>query len=502
MMKAQMIKGRFVPEARLHQGTFGTVYRAVDTRPPGGGGARYVALCALPAELTTNRRYLEEFERDFERIRELSHPHIARVFDLERNGDRYFVTAEYLDGETLRDVLDNLAPERLDVDEADDIVRAVGGALVYAHERGIVHGRVRAENIVVTKDLDFKLLNFVSGSATRNEPFAAKEADDVRDLAALACVLYCGAPPSGRALPRRVRGVPKRRRKAIERALFYSDDHSGPPGAAVRDFLASSGLFEDSASSSAPREPHGSGVPRLAFRLAAVFVVAGVCVWAFEHVVSVRRQALALQAWVVTAAKSTLERPAGSAADSALSTSPEDEPPARQEASPDAPIRAETRITDTVIVAAEDVSEDHGASASGVAEPARSGAEPPSAAPVPAPAGGRVALSFSRASYVAREGQTVASVDIVRSGDSTVPVKLVWWTSDGTARAEDDYGGFDKRVETLKPGEMRHTLYIPIVSDATAEGDESFRVHLGVPAAGADIGSIGTAQVTIVDDER
>lgn len=499
-----MIKGRFVPKARLHQGTFGTVYRAVDTRASGGGGRRYVALCALPADLTANPRYLDEFKRDFPRVRDLSHPHIARVFDLERNGDRYFVTAEYVDGETLRNVLDNLAPERLDSDEADDIVRAVGGAVAYAHERGIVHGRIRAENIVVTKALDFKLLNFISGSATRNEPFAAKEADDVRDLAALACELYCGAPPSGRTLPRRVRGVPKRRRKAIERALSDSDDHSGPPGAAIRDFLAAAGLSGGAvphSPRSAPRHPaarSGRRLPRLIVGLASGLAAVGVGVYVFEHATTVRRQAQAL----VAAAKSTLERTASSADDSEAGTRRADERTNDEEAPADGPSGTKTRITDTVIVAAEGVSEDHGESERDVAEPARSDPEPPSAAAAPAPADGRPVLSFSRASYVAREGQTVVSVDIVRAGDSTVPAKAVWWTSDGTARAEDDYGGFDKRVETLMPGEMRHTLYIPIVSDAAAEGDESFRVHLGAPAGGARIGSIGSAEVTIIDDDR
>src|SRR5262245_18745248 len=101
----------------------------IDNRP--------VGLWMLPAHVGASRSSLASLQRDFNRLRTLEHPNIAQRLELGNNGQQYFVTGERLDGEPLRDVLTHLGPERLDVGEADDVVRAFGSALVYAHENDV-----------------------------------------------------------------------------------------------------------------------------------------------------------------------------------------------------------------------------------------------------------------------------------------------------------------------------------------------------------------------------
>jgi hypothetical protein len=107
------------------------------------------------------------------------------------------------------------------------------------------------------------------------------------------------------------------------------------------------------------------------------------------------------------------------------------------------------------------------------------------------------------ASLTAYESQTALSVDVHRSGDNVdVPIEFVWWTSDGTARAGDDYASFGRRVETLPPGETIHTLYVPITSDVLREEDEHFFIHLASSPTSANLEISATLRVTLIDDDR
>jgi len=160
----------------------------------------------LPAHVCASRSLFAALQRDFNRLRTLEHPHIARMLELGNNGQQYYVTGERLDGESLRDVLTHLAPERLEVGEADDIVRAIGSALVYAHDQEIAHGDVRAENVIVTMDRRFVLTNFLARRVAKVSGRPPRETDDLKGLARLAAELYTGST-SPQALRAAAHGV-------------------------------------------------------------------------------------------------------------------------------------------------------------------------------------------------------------------------------------------------------------------------------------------------------
>jgi hypothetical protein len=90
----------------------------------------------------------------------------------------------------------------------------------------------------------------------------------------------------------------------------------------------------------------------------------------------------------------------------------------------------------------------------------------------------------------------------IRRADGGRAAMVVWWTSDGTATASDDYADFGRVVEQFRQGEFDRTVFIPIVADALPESSESFYVNLSeLSEQGAQQGELLQAVVTIIDDD-
>jgi serine/threonine protein kinase/tetratricopeptide (TPR) repeat protein len=146
--------GAYTVLAPLGAGGMGEVYRAHDTRL-----ARDVAIKILPKDPTPNRSRSRRFRQEAQAIASLNHPHICVVHDVgEQDGISYLVM-EYLDGQTLKERLEDETP--LSLPEALTIALDLADALVEAHRHGIVHRDVKPGNIMLTsrgtKLLDFGL---------------------------------------------------------------------------------------------------------------------------------------------------------------------------------------------------------------------------------------------------------------------------------------------------------------------------------------------------------
>jgi serine/threonine protein kinase len=110
-------------------------------------------------------------------------------------------------------------------------------------------------------------------------------------------------------------------------------------------------------------------------------------------------------------------------------------------------------------------------------------------------------IGFERRDYTIRESGSVLVIDVVRQQGSSGEAAVAFATEDGTASADSDYGGFALSIVAFADGEKQRQLFIPIVSDARAEKDETFYVVLSKPSGGAELGELATATVTIVDDD-
>src|SRR5467141_983740 len=141
---------------RIASGGMGIVHRARDERL-----GRDVALKILPAGALADDATRERFRREALALSRLNHPHIATIYDLDRQEDVDFLVLEYIPGRTVSQMIQG---PPLDEAEAVSIGTQIADALEEAHEQGIVHGDLKSENVLVTpkgrvKVLDFGLAN-------------------------------------------------------------------------------------------------------------------------------------------------------------------------------------------------------------------------------------------------------------------------------------------------------------------------------------------------------
>jgi serine/threonine-protein kinase len=106
---------------------------------------------------------IERFEREAKLISQLKSPHTVSLFDFGRDtDDQLFMVLEFVEGETLFDVIQNAAP--LSPGRCFGIVRQVLLSLAEAHDLGVLHRDVKPSNIMVFDHMDttdnVKLLDF------------------------------------------------------------------------------------------------------------------------------------------------------------------------------------------------------------------------------------------------------------------------------------------------------------------------------------------------------
>jgi len=138
--------------AKLGEGGMGEVYRAEDTKL-----GREVAIKVLPVEVAEDPERLARFEREARAVAALSHPNILAIYDFGSENGVTYAVMELLDGQTLREVLqDGPLPTR----KALEYARQVANGLGAAHDKGVAHRDLKPENLIVTRKGRVKILDF------------------------------------------------------------------------------------------------------------------------------------------------------------------------------------------------------------------------------------------------------------------------------------------------------------------------------------------------------
>jgi len=127
---------------QLGQGGMATVFKAYHPALD-----RYVAIKVMHPAFMQDPQFLRRFEREAKVVAKLDHPNIVPVYDFADHLRQPFLVMKFVEGETLKAVLDRGWPAK---ERILEIIRAIGNALSYAHGQGVLHRDIKPSNILLT----------------------------------------------------------------------------------------------------------------------------------------------------------------------------------------------------------------------------------------------------------------------------------------------------------------------------------------------------------------
>jgi serine/threonine protein kinase len=528
----RVLRDRYELLAVLARGNTSTVYKALDRhRANLSESARYVAIKVLDADYDSRPETLAQLEREFHNAQSLSHPNIASVFDLDRDGSTYFIVMELLEGDLLTNILRRLDGRPMPRNNALGLIGSIGAALAHAHRRDIVHGDLKPRNVMVTSMGEVRVLEFgfaharslqgeldashegvsigtpAYASAERVHGFEPDPSDDVYSLACIAYELLSGRHPYGgrSALlarahgkrAQRISGLSQRQWHALQRALAWERAERKID---VVDLLGALGTAD------APKEP----VPpellslpddvgarrRRMLGLVAMVVCAIALVTYFVTRIPPPLQHADLSIVVPKAPTSTDQSPpamnttseevvspaesTAAAPKEAVPQPPSDRRPSAADRQAPAPARSEPR-----------------AEATTVAPSAAASARPETSAP-PTPSS---TIQFTKDTFVVTEGEPAVSLDVTRTGSARSAISFRWMVRSNSAEAGSDFAAIGAGLEQIPAGSRSATILIPLIGDSVVENTELFLVELEMVDESVALGELGHAAVIIVDDD-
>jgi serine/threonine protein kinase len=148
--------------SKLGEGGMGEVYLAQDTKLE-----RKVALKVLPDNVAADGERLKRFGQEARAASALNHPNILTIYEIGEADGANYISTEFVDGETLRDILH---ARSMSTDKTLDVSIQIASALAAAHEAGIIHRDIKPENIMLRSDGLVKVLDFGLAKLSENSP--------------------------------------------------------------------------------------------------------------------------------------------------------------------------------------------------------------------------------------------------------------------------------------------------------------------------------------------
>jgi len=147
------IAERYTILEKIGVGGMAVVYKAKDEKLN-----RFVTFKVLKEEHIENDEFKNRFAVEAQAAARLSHPNIVNVYDVGTEGNIHYIVMEYIDGITLKELINKKAP--FDNQEALSVAIQIASALEEAHKNNIVHRDIKPHNILVTREGDIKVTDF------------------------------------------------------------------------------------------------------------------------------------------------------------------------------------------------------------------------------------------------------------------------------------------------------------------------------------------------------
>ena len=179
-MIGRVISGRYVVQAIVGTGGMAVVYRAFDKKKN-----RVVAIKVLRPEYESDEEFVRRFSREAEAASKVSHENIVNMLDVGTDGDLRYIVMEYVDGQTLKDMIRQQGC--ISPDTAIRMTIRILAAVDHAHRNGIVHRDIKPQNILVDSDGRVKVADF---GIARLKAAQTTRVDDGQGVSALGSVHY------------------------------------------------------------------------------------------------------------------------------------------------------------------------------------------------------------------------------------------------------------------------------------------------------------------------
>ena len=180
--------------SELASGGMGVVYQAEDINL-----GRRVAMKFLPADVVNDSAAFERLQLEARAASSLDHPSICSIYELGQHEGRPFIVMQLLEGQTLREWIENAAdqdaPSRLS--RVLDLAIQIGNGLEAAHQKGIVHRDIKPPNVFVTARGEARILDFGLAKLLENQSALQCIGDDP-----IACAAQTAEEPSRLRLTR------------------------------------------------------------------------------------------------------------------------------------------------------------------------------------------------------------------------------------------------------------------------------------------------------------
>jgi CHASE2 domain-containing sensor protein len=154
--KGRLVRlGRFEIIGEIGAGAMGKIYEGLDPTIN-----RRVAIKTIRTDIAAigGERLRQRFLREAQAAGTLNHPNIVTIYQADEAGPYSFIAMEFVEGETLEQVIEKRAP--LPLGEIGRLVTPICEALDYAHRHGVVHRDIKPSNVMITNEGVVKVMDF------------------------------------------------------------------------------------------------------------------------------------------------------------------------------------------------------------------------------------------------------------------------------------------------------------------------------------------------------
>ena len=152
-MTGKILDERYELIEKIGSGGMADVYKAKDILLD-----RIVAVKILHSSFAEDNDFIVRFRHEAQSAGKLSHPNIVGIYDVGCDGDVHYIVMEYVEGETLKQYIQN--HPNIPIDTAVRIAIEIGYALEEAHANGIIHCDIKPHNVLLTRTGKVKVTDF------------------------------------------------------------------------------------------------------------------------------------------------------------------------------------------------------------------------------------------------------------------------------------------------------------------------------------------------------